>query len=82
MTSLTWAALLALALASVALADTARCTTRYDAAFQRWVTTCTDGARAITRYDRPFQRYQTDVITPPKGDTPPRGWPVPGAHHR
>jgi cytochrome c553 len=33
------AALLILALASAALADT-RCTTRYDEALQRWVTTC------------------------------------------
>jgi hypothetical protein len=67
MRRLTLAALLMLALASAALADTARCTTRYDEVFQRWVTTCTDGSRAITRYDAPFKRYRTDAITPPKG---------------
>jgi hypothetical protein len=51
---------------------TARCTTRYDEAFQRWRTECTDGSRAITKYDPQFQRYRTDVVTPPQGN-PPRG---------
>jgi hypothetical protein len=71
-------AMLILALASPTLADTVRCRTRYDDAFKRWVTECSDGARAITRYDEQFKRYQTDIITPPKGDKLPRGWPKPG----
>ena len=69
---------LMLALASPSLADMATCRTRYDEPFKRCVTECRDGARAITRYDAPFKRYQTDVITPPKSDTPPRGWPRSG----
>ena len=72
------AAGLILALASPALADTTRCTTRYDEGFKRWVTTCTDGSRAVTRWDNGLQRYYTDLITPPMGDKPLRGWPVPG----
>jgi hypothetical protein len=72
------ASLLMLALVSPALADTARCTTRYDEGLQRWLTTCTDGSRAITRWEHGLQRYYTDVITPPKGEKPPRGWSGPG----
>jgi hypothetical protein len=70
-------ALLTLAPLIVDAGGTARCTTREDPALQRWVTECTDGARAITKYDEQFQRYRTDVITPPQGDKPPRGWPKP-----
>src|SRR2546425_10285243 len=44
----------------------------------RIVTTCTDGARAITRYDDELKRWNTEVITSPKGDKPPAGWPIPG----
>jgi len=40
------------------------CTTRYDAAFDRYVTECTDGSRAVTRYDKQFQRWRTDVTKP------------------
>jgi hypothetical protein len=69
---------LMLALASITRTETASCTTRYDDAFKRWVTECSDGARAITRYDEQFKRYQTDIITPPKGDKLPHGWPMPG----
>jgi hypothetical protein len=57
---------------------TVQCTTREDTEPKRWVTTCTDGARAITRYDEELQRWNTQIITPPKGDKPPPGWPVPG----
>ncbi|MGH8064528.1 MAG: hypothetical protein ACRERE_04680 [Candidatus Entotheonellia bacterium] len=73
---------LMLALVSPALADTARCRTRSDEAFKRWITECSDGSRAITTYDPQFKRYQTDVISPPKGDKPMRGWPVPGKKPR
>lgn len=69
---------LMLALVSPALADTARCRTRSDEAFKRWRTECTDGSRAITTYDEAFKQYRTDIISPPKSDKPPRGWPVPG----
>lgn len=48
MTSLTFAALLALTLTNAALADPARCTTREDAQAKCWVTTCTVGT--ILRY--------------------------------
>jgi hypothetical protein len=82
MRSITLTAGLMLALTSAALADTTRCTTRYDEALQRWVTECTDGSRAITRYDAPFNRYRTDVITPPKDHKAPRGWSVPGKPSR
>ncbi len=82
MRCLTLAALLMLALASPTMADTVRCRTWYDEAFKRWVTECSDGARAITRYDEQFQRYQTEIITPPKGDKAPHGWPTPGKRPR
>jgi hypothetical protein len=52
---------------------TAHCTTRFDAAFQIWLTTCSDGARAITKYDKAFKRYRTDVVRPPTGNKHPRG---------
>ena len=55
-----------------------RCTTREDPQFQRLITECTGGARAITKYDKQFQRWRTDIVRAPKGDKPPRGWPVPG----
>jgi hypothetical protein len=69
---------LLLALVSPALGSTTHCTTREDPAFKRWVTECSDGSRSVTRYDEAFKRFQTDVVTPPKGDKPPHGWPVPG----
>jgi hypothetical protein len=78
MRSLMLAALGLLALASAGAASTTHCTTREDPAFKRWVTECSDGSRAVTRYDETFNRYRTDVITPPKGNKPPYGWPVPG----
>jgi hypothetical protein len=64
------AALLMLTLASSALADTTRRTTRQDEALQRWVTECTDGSRAVTRYNAPLNRYRTEVITPPRASRP------------
>jgi hypothetical protein len=67
-----------LALARPTLADTARCTTREDPPFKRWLTTCTAGSRAVTKSDEAFKRYRTDVSTPPKSDKAPRGWPTPG----
>jgi hypothetical protein len=70
--------ILLLALISPARSSTTHCTTREDPAFKRWVTECTDGSRAVTRYDEAFKTYRTDVITPPKSDKPPHGWPVPG----
>jgi hypothetical protein len=66
---------LILASTSPAKADSVRCRTRYDEAFKRWMTECTDGARAVTRYDEHLKRYETDVVTPPQGDKPPQGWP-------
>jgi hypothetical protein len=66
-----------LTLASAAGSAT-HCTTWEDQALHRWVTTCSDGSRAVTRYDDQLKRFSTDVITPPNGDKPPHGWPVPG----
>jgi hypothetical protein len=59
-------ALLTLAPLIADAGGTARCTTRDDAAFQRWVTECTDGSRAITRYDAAFKRYRTTITRPPR----------------
>jgi hypothetical protein len=69
---------LLLALVSPALGDTTHCTTREDRALHRWVTECSDGSRSVTRYDDQLKRFYTDVVTPPKSDKPPHGWPVPG----
>ena len=74
--------MLLLSLATASTADTVHYTTREEPAFKRWVTTCTDGARSITRWDEAFKRWQTDIVTPPKGNKPPPGWPLPGKPQR
>jgi hypothetical protein len=71
-------ALLTLAPLMAHAGETARCTTREDPAFKRWVTECSDGARAISRWDAGLRRYRTDITKVPQDDTPPRGWPRPG----
>ena len=71
-------ALLTLAPLIADAGGTARCTTREDPQFKRWVTECSDGARAITRYDAQLKRYRTDITKPSPGDKPPRGWSTPG----
>jgi hypothetical protein len=67
-----------LSLAATSAAETVHCTTREEPAFKRWVTTCTDGARSITRWNQAFKRWDTEIVTPPKAHTPPRGSPLPG----
>ncbi len=67
-----------LSLATTSAAATVHCTTREDPALKRWVTTCTDGARSITRWDPALKRWDTEIVTPPKRQQPPPGWPLPG----
>jgi hypothetical protein len=76
------AALLMLALVSPALGCTTHCTTREDPAFKRWMTECSDGSRSVSTYDSGLKRWDTRVITPPKGEQPPAGWPTPGKRPR
>lgn len=69
MRAMTLMALMLLLLASGAWASPrTTCTSRYDAQFQRVVTTCTDGSRAVSRYDAQFQRWRTDVVQPGAAD--------------
>jgi hypothetical protein len=70
-------ALLTLAPLLTDAGGTARCMTREDPAFKRWVTECTDGARAITKWNAGLQRCHTDINKVPNSDTPPKGWPKP-----
>ena len=61
-------------LASAAWASNrVQCTTRWDEAFQRYVTECTDGSRAITRYDAGFQRWRADITKPAQPGTIKKG---------
>jgi hypothetical protein len=70
------AALLPVALSSLALGDTGRCVTYEQKTMEQWHTICDDGTRAVSRYNKGLNRYETTITESPKSSCTGRLHPI------